>query len=43
MWTQSGMTPLHAAADYDHHECIQLLIVGKADVNIANNSVSGHA
>ena len=40
MCPQDGRTPVYIAAYYDHHESIQLLIVGKADVNIANN-VSG--
>jgi len=43
MWTQRGETPVYAAASEDHPESIQLLIVGKADVNIADNNVSGHA
>jgi len=29
-------TPLHWAAYYGHHECIQVLIQGKADVRLAN-------
>ena len=37
MWSQLGETPVYRAAWNDHPESIQLLIVGKTDLNIANN------
>jgi len=41
MWSQNGKTPVHIAAYNGSHQCIQALIVGKADVNIASKNVSG--
>ena len=35
------MTPVYIAARGGHPKCIELLIVGKADINIATDSVSG--
>ena len=42
MCPQNGQTPVYAAASEDNPKCIEVLIVGKADINIATNSVSGH-
>ena len=42
MWPQYGWTPVYTAAYNNRHKSIQLLIVAKADVNIASKIVSGH-
>jgi hypothetical protein len=41
VWPQDGSTPAYIAAEEGHSNCIEALVAAKADLNIAETTVSG--